>query len=126
MAKSYYLYKKTSGVKGPFRLTSTNASHNKLSTPGIYLLAEKHSKGHLVLYVGRAKKLNNRLPKWVGKYDHFFYKPTKTEHGAFFDECHHFHKYGKANNLDNKIHPAVPAGTSLPLCSERGCKGEAY
>lgn len=126
MGKTYYLYQETENMHGPYLLNESNLAKAKLKTPGVYLLAEKHSKGMLVRYVGRSVNLGKRLVNHIGKTTHFYYKPTETESGAFFVECREFHKYGKANHLDNSIHPAVPAGSSLPACSEKGCKGEAY
>ncbi len=113
-------------MHGPFSLIASNLNKAILRSSGVYLLAHKTSKGMAILYVGRSENLRQRLNHYIGKYNYFFFKTTETVNGAFFAECREFHRYGKANYLNNRIHPAVPAGTSLPSCSERGCKGEAY
>ena len=124
MAKRYYFYRDESNMRGPFRLTEKHLE-SMTTSPGVYFLSDKGTKGYLVMYVGRSSSLRSRLKQWVGHYANFFYRTTETENGAFFVECREFHRYGKTTNLDNKIHPAVPAGSSLPPCSEAGCKGKA-
>jgi hypothetical protein len=74
--------------------------------------------------VGRGKYLPTRLKHWVGKATYFYYGLLKTEEDTFVAECQEFHRYGKIKHLNNRIHPAKPPGSSLPICSELGCQGE--
>jgi len=113
------------GLQGPFALTSTNVRALP-NTPGVYVLSNPGRSGPLACYVGRSADLRRRLASHVGNYKTFYVKYTATEAGAFFTECRLFHQYGKARYLDNVNHPAVPARSSLPPCSESGCRGEAY
>jgi hypothetical protein len=125
MANQYHFYQAASNMLGPYDLTKANVARLP-DSPGVYLLGSAHSRGTLVMYVGRSVSLPKRLAAWVGQYNLFFYKTTDSENGAFFTECHEFHRYGKAGYLDNDIHPAKPANSSLPVCAEPGCRGEAY
>lgn len=115
------------GLEGPFALTTLNALALP-EKPGVYVLSKPGIKGDdLACYVGRSKSLRDRVPAWVGKrgYTRFYYSTTATENGAFFKECRLFHQYGKATYLDNVNHPAIPAGSGLPVCGEQGCLGES-
>lgn len=121
--KSYAPYDLSSGMRGPRRLDE--ASAGRIPTgPGAYLLSQN---GRDVCYVGRAVNLRQRLRAHLaeGTYSFFWFKETETDNGTFFVECREFHRYGKRSSLDNKIHPAIPSGTNLPPCSEKGCRGEA-
>lgn len=111
------------GLSGPFALTPANVARVSAS-PGVYILS---TDGRFACYVGRSGSLRDRLQSYIGgRYGYFFLKYHDTEEGAFFTECRLFHLYGKARHLDNQIHPARPAGSSLPACGEPGCRGEAY
>lgn len=79
-----------------------------------------------IRYVGRGH-LKTRLRTILKekKYEVFYYKVANVEFTRFRIECTEFHRYGKANLLDNKIHPAKIAG-KYPRCTEIGCNGEAY
>ncbi len=122
--KTYYPVKP--GLAGPYNLNATNVALFP-DGPGVYVLSDKANSGaYLARYVGRAASLRARLGQHVGKYLYVYYKETETVNGAFFTECRLYHAYGKSHHLDNAIHPAIPAGSRLPKCSETGCSGEAY
>ena len=128
MAKKYYPVGSHAGLQGPFNLT-TQTARNAPGGAGAYILSWVAGDGtYLACYIGRAESLTRRLQQHAsqGAYAWFFYKETATANGAFFTECRWFHEYGKAAVLDNEIHPAIPAGSSLPQCAESGCNGEAY
>jgi hypothetical protein len=110
-------------MRGPRRLDEKTLTRLP-SGPGAYLLSQD---GETVCYAGRAVNLRQRLATHLneGTYSFFWFKETETDNGAFFVECREFHRYGKRSGLENKIHPAIPAGTNLPPCSEKGCRGEA-
>ena len=124
---TYYVMR-SPGFSGPYRLNADKVDALVPEGPGVYVLSEKTAKGEfLACYVGRADaSLARRLQQHVGNYSYFYFKECDTENGAFFSECHLFHTYGKANFLDNEIHPAIPKGSGLPKCAETGCRGEAY
>jgi hypothetical protein len=123
-----YSYDRSSGFKGPFPLSEENVKADILDNYGVYLLVTiksgLFSDDHDIEYVGRGH-LRTRLRKRIGKYHHFYYKVANNEYSRFRIECEEFHRYGKANKLHNKIHPAKPSGDH-PLCTELGCNGESY
>lgn len=129
MKKRYYYYMRASFMIGPFELTKSNLEKRTLKATGVYLLADQSSIANenrkVVKYVGRAIVLSGRLDDYLGRYDFFYYIPRVTELTAFWKECREFHRYGKARHLNNKIHPARPAGKNVPACTEWRCNGEA-
>ena len=125
MPQKTYFAVNSPGFSGSYALTTTNAARLP-DGPGVYILGNLSTKEKpLAMYVGRTVSLGRRVGEHVGEYAFFYYKETDTVNGAFFIECSTYHQYGKSNYLDNEIHPAVPAGSSLPACSEPGCYGEA-
>lgn len=121
--KLYYRYLPASRMDGPFELTRDELGG--LDGPGIYFLgALAQAGGFVVCYVGRAEILSQRLHQWIGRRDVFWYRSTESVNGSYFAECEEFHRYGKTLHLDNRIHPARPPYSRLPLCSRKGCLGE--
>lgn len=126
--KTRYIFKETD-MLGPFDLDADtiNAIVDD-DAFGVYvLLRPSEAKEALVVYVGQGN-VKDRLLSHAsdGGGTHFAYKEVGSEIEAFAEECRLFHRYGKANYLDNIVHPPRPAGMpNLPKCSEKGCKGEA-
>ncbi len=117
-------YKNESNLLGPFPLTSEELKKDKYDNRGVYLLAHEKLLGYQIKYVGRGH-LRTRIKKGRGTYDTFYYRAYPSEKGRFKKECTEYHRYGKSKKLDNDIHPARPKNSSLSLCTEQGCKGEA-
>jgi len=111
-------------MKGPFPLTSEELNKAKYNEYGNYLLCVETPTSHKVHYVGRGH-LKTRIARGldIKKYTHFYYEYNTAEIHQFKKECTEFHRYGKANDLDNKIHPAKPTGYHKK-CTEFGCNGE--
>lgn len=109
---------------GPIALTSEELDYAIFDKYGVYLLADNSSVGYKIKYVGRGH-LKTRLRQRIGKYNYFYYEHANHEFTRFRRECEEFHRYGKANQLDNKVHPAKPPGYDTPLCTQRGCNGES-
>jgi len=126
VGKVYYEVERR-GFAGPYILLPDLVARLD-EVHGVYILSDKLRGIFVARYVGRAVDLCDRLGDHAaeGTYAYFFVKQTKTEIGAYWAECSLFHQYGKATHLDNRIHPARPAGVNLPRCSETGCKGEAF
>lgn len=96
---------------------------------GVYLLvglAEEDPAKLVVVYVSRGH-FRRHLAQHAatGRARHFFVKQFPTASKAFREECRLFHKYGAANDLDNRVHPVMPAGSpaNTPRCYVRGCNG---
>jgi hypothetical protein len=123
MPKEYHFYKLASKMLGPRPLTEREISLDKYNGSGNYLLCDETSTSYKVKYVGRGI-LKDRLKRGLNEgYTHFYYIKNSTKIKSFTKECQEFHRYGKANDLDNTIHPAKPEGYSKK-CTEIGCKGE--
>lgn len=123
-SKLYNLYAETD-MEGPFPLTMTyvNAKIGDRDL-GVYVLCGTGTKGgRIAQYVGRGD-LKDRLTAHVNaaKYKEFYFKVLKSDLDGFKEESRLFHKYGETTNLDNEIHPAVPAG-SQAKCPVASCKG---
>jgi len=112
------------GLHGPGVLTEKGIDDIvKGVGPGAYALGRNTPQSFIVDYVGRSDAdLNGRLKDWVNndKYTHFKYGFYDTAEAAFLKECHLFHDFGGIGVLDNKVHPARPAGTKLK-CPVDGC-----
>jgi hypothetical protein len=112
------------GLHGPWPLTEKDIDNVvKGLGAGAYILTrEPINPTFFINYVGRSDDdLNGRLKKWVGtKYTHFMYGFLPSAKDAFLKECRLFHDCGGVAKLDNKIHPAVPEGTSW-RCPVAGC-----
>jgi hypothetical protein len=113
---------KNSGLSGPFTLSKDgiDAAVTKTS-PGAYALGQTDQNGtFLISYVGRADDdLNDRLKDHVGAHPQFkasYFPSAKT---AFEKECELYHMFGgHEGDLQNRIHPAKPEGSSArcPVC----------
>ena len=111
--------------EGPFELG--NAVFD--DAYGVYLLvgvADDEPAKLVVVYVGRGhfrRQLAQHAAK--GRARHFYVRQFPTAAKAFREECRLFHKYGAANDLDNRVHPVMPAGSpaNTPRCYVRGCTG---
>lgn len=113
-----------SGLFGPYALNSATIDAVVRGTsPGAYALGSANAGGGLsISYVGRSDSdLHSRLKQHVGSYSSFKYGFTPSAHAAFLVECRLFHDFG-AYSLDNKIHPARPAGSNwtCPHCKALG------
>ena len=126
MAKDYKFYNSDSNFEGPFKLTKEILADKRFDNSGNYILADSNFFGaKKIKYVGRGD-LRNRLTRRIGKYQYFYFKINNNDSRSFHTECREFHRYGKANYLDNKVHPARPEPQhKYPLCTEVGCNGEA-
>lgn len=102
------------GMNGPYGLTPQNAAAFA-KKPGAYALGSVNANGGLsVSYIGRADvDLSARLAQHAatGKYAAFKADNFPTMLAAFQKECELFHNFGETA-LDNKVHPARPAGTT--------------
>jgi hypothetical protein len=113
-----------SGLFGPFILDSESIDANvKGEGPGAYALGkyDKPNDTFYVSYVGRSDDdLNGRLHEHETElYSHFQYAFYHSEEAAFKNECELWHAFGgPTGKLDNKVHPARPAGKKLncPNC----------
>src|SRR5438132_873606 len=119
-----YNYKSASNMRGPFPLTNEELVKSKYDNHGVYLLMDKGVLFDTIEYVGRGH-LKSRIGDKKDRYTHFFYRTYSTKAGRYKKECEEYHRYGKSNELDNKIHPARP-DFSFPLCTELSCNGEKY
>lgn len=118
----YNPYDSDSNMLGPYPLTEEELSKEKYDNRGVYLLGKEGIFSNKVMYVGRGH-LRTRLKDKIGKYSIFYYRVLISQDGRFKKECAEFHRYGKANDLDNKIHPSRP-NYGYPKCTEIGCDGE--
>ncbi len=108
---------------GPFPLTEEELSNEKYDNNGVYFLGGENFWGsNKIKYVGRGH-LRTEIKLGLKKYSFFYYRVFPSIEGRFTKECSEYHRYGKSNNLDNKIHPARP-NLSYPKCTELGCNGE--
>lgn len=111
---------------GPHQLVSDETGMIA-EEPGVYVLVSADDDGNLYArYVGRGLDVGERLGTHAatGKYEYFYYRHSASEIQAFKHECGLFHRFGKRPRLDNRVHPARPAGYEGPLCSSLGCNGE--
>ena len=108
------------GLHGPFRLDQTSINNQVTHTsPGAYALGRHVGDTFYVDYVGRSDSdLASRLSDWVGNYQYFKFGYFASPKAAFEKECHLFHDFGETA-LDNKVHPARPAGSGwrCPRCN---------
>ncbi len=126
MPLKHKYYNINSNFVGPFPLTAEEIDKARYNQYGCYLLGYSTAASYKIRYVGRGHlktRLRTRLKE--RKYEVFYYKVANVKFTRFRIECSEFHRYGKANLLDNKIHPAKIAG-NYPRCTEIGCNGEAY
>lgn len=108
----------TSGLNGPYNLTSTGIAANVTRTsPGAYALGELKDGTFHIHYVGRADddvagRLGDHVSKW---YPHFKFGYFNNSKAAFEAECRLYHDFDPP---DNKVHPAKPANSnySCPHC----------
>jgi hypothetical protein len=112
----------SSGLSGPFGLTSIGISNNvKIKSPGAYALGKTINGTFHIHYVGRsdddvAGRIQQHIPKWYPEFKFGYFSTAKA---AFEKECHLYHDFSPA---DNSVHPARPAGTYLacPRCKALG------
>jgi hypothetical protein len=109
---------------GPYGLTSANINGAlRYTAPGAYALGYLNQQNTFVVqYVGRSDDdLNGRLQQHagLGKYSAFKADYTVSAQAAFERECRMFHDFGGDRLLDNKVHPARPAGRMFkcPACT---------
>jgi hypothetical protein len=89
------------------------------TSPGVYVLDGSATGAFNVDYVGRSDSdLAGRLKQWVGSYRYFRAVYCSSPKEAFELECKVYHNL---HPIDNKAHPARPAGTNYP-CPEAKCK----
>lgn len=107
-------------MNGPYLLTTETVDRvvTRIS-PGAYILGNRQK---VARYVGRSDDdVRGRLKKWASStYSYFWYEYAGSPRAAFQVECRYWHRYGGAKGkLDNKNHPARPAGSSwkCPVCS---------
>jgi hypothetical protein len=100
----------SSGLRGPFALTSTGIDNNVTYTsPGAYALGRTKDSKFLISYVGRSDDdVNARLHDHEGNYEQFKFEYCKSAKAAFEKECTLFHDFSPP---DNDVHPARPRGT---------------
>ena len=84
---------------------------------GVYLLARFRRGRAVVSYVGRGR-LRSRLRQHARdrRADVFFAKRLRSEAAIVRAECELFHEQLLQTRLDNRIHPAVPAGERCLKC----------
>ena len=111
-------------MSGPFTFDTNTVNEviydNKI---GNYALGSKNEKGGLnVSYVGRSDtdvktELLTRLQ--THKKSHFKCSYAKSIQEAYEKECKNYHDFNP-DELENEIHPAVPAGSNLvcPVCGQ--------
>jgi hypothetical protein len=86
---------------------------------GVYVLDGSASGPFNVDYVGRSDDdVAGRLLFWVGSYRYFRAVYCSSAKEAFELECTVYHSL---NPINNKAHPARPAGTNYP-CPVAKCK----
>ncbi len=98
------------------RLVSANA-------PGNYALGRltEDQSTFLVSFVGRADNdLRQPLLYWSreGSFTHFKFSYADSVRAAFEKECANYHDFGGSEKLQNRNHPARPAGRrwQCPRC----------
>jgi hypothetical protein len=108
-------------MDGPHSLTASNVDSTVTETsPGVYLLGHSSNGWR---YVGRSDDdVAGRLKQHAasGTYSYFWYEYATSPKAAFERECGIWHRHGGATGgLDNKNHPARPAGSAwkCPVCS---------
>ncbi len=126
--KFYCHFRPERHLAGPFTLDMKTLRQIPSDVYGVYVLVSRGESGKTIArYVGRGI-LRERLTEHLNERDcpEFYCKALDDDDEGFAEECRLFHKYGKAENLDNINHPPVPAGAprNHPRCSEMGCNGE--
>jgi len=107
-------------------LTNEKIDENVTRTsPGVYALDKTTTPGFHFDYVGRADDdLNARLKSHLGsEYRYFEFDYATSPKDAFEKECELYHDHGgPEGKLDNKVHPARPAGSGwkCPRCKVFG------
>jgi len=110
----------SSGLSGPFNLTSIGVSTNVTKkSPGAYALGTVSADGTFnIAYVGRsdddvAGRLQQHTPE---AYTHFKFDYFPSAKAAFEKECRLYHDF---KPRDNKVHPDRPknANWSCPVCT---------
>lgn len=110
-----------SGLKGPFKLTSTEVDKNvRTNSMGAYALGRSQNGTFFIDYVGRSDSdLHGRLKQHIEKYTEFKFDYFPSTKSAFEKECNLWHDFdGPKNSLDNKVHPDRPNGSGwqCPCC----------
>jgi hypothetical protein len=108
----------SSGLRGPFALTSDGINAIVPQRPGAYALGKYHGSTFYISRVGRSDNdTNDRLHDYVGlaRYPHFKFEVYSSAGAAFLKECELFHTFSPP---DNDIHPDSPNGVNLtcPFC----------
>lgn len=132
MAKDYYRYSEGMTMLGPFPLNVATVRDVDDDWFGGYLIVRKNDMA--TRYVGQGNFRQRFVNEHLDTYSrgHYFYlRHLSSDEEMFHWECAMFHRYGKANNLDNERHPPRPAGRTrgpnrLLPCSLVGCSGEDY
>lgn len=109
----------SSGLRGPYKLTSTGIDSAVTSTSaGAYALGKIIDNRFHIHYVGRADydvatRLKDHVPRWYPDFKFEYYGGSLA---AFKKECELYHDF---NPPDNEVHPARPANTRYrcPRCN---------
>jgi hypothetical protein len=109
------------GMQGPHDFGADKIDEVVTRTSaGNYALGDLENSTFIVRYVGRSdsdvnKELKSKLDS---KYSKFKFSYATSPKAAFEKECQNYHDFGGSENLDNKVHPAKPAGMNwkCPVC----------
>jgi hypothetical protein len=107
-------------MNGPYILTADKVDEVVTRTsPGAYILGNREKAAR---YVGRSDDdVRARLKSWASSsYWYFWFEYASSPKAAFELECTYWHRYGGAERkLDDKNHPARPAGSGwkCPVCT---------
>lgn len=124
-AKAYNHYDPMSDMEpGRYVLSRENVRKHVPQEYGIYLILARCSCDEfIVLYTGRSGILASRLTQHIRRYGgaHFAFKRAYSEEDSYAFECEEYNRYGGKRCLDNRMNPALPAGSTMPRCRSIAC-----